>query len=102
MRRVIIESSQMPSQSATVLAEFYWIELVPEFVDEHQFRNWHTILLPNYLLDRIAKTYHHSGLDIGWETKILPHCLFLDSRIDSGDYPVVPGRELHLLYCASR
>src|SRR5437870_9007427 len=46
-------------------------------------------------------TYHHSGLDIGWETEIPPHCFFLNSCVDSGNHPVVPGRELHLLNCAS-
>src|SRR5947199_8702714 len=87
--------------STTALAYFLCIEFVAEFVDESYLRNGHAILLPNYLLDWIAKTYHHSGLDIGWETEISTHGFFLDSRIDSGDYPVVPRGELHLLDCAS-
>jgi len=74
---------------------------VAELVDECYFRNGHAILFPNYFLDRIAKTYHHGGLDFGRESKIPSHCFFLDSRIDSGDHSVVPRRQLHLLDRAS-
>src|SRR5712664_3446992 len=95
MARDCVES--LVTRGWRFLHQLLRIELVPILVDESQLREWHPILLPNNLPYRIAEPNNREGFETTRNRKVSAHLLILNPSVDSGNNPLLPRRQLHVL-----